>query len=97
MKDVDLVLMYDYYNELLDEKEKLYFECYYFDNMSLQEISEECGVSRNAVFKQVKKVKEKLEFYEQKLRLIDKSKKLNSIIDEVNDLELKQKLIDIDL
>ena len=97
MKDIELVLMYDYYSCLLDIDEKKYFELYYFDNMSLQEISDEIGVSRNAVFKQLKKVKEKLEFFDSKLQLIKKSNKLKKIIDTISDDDLKKKLIDIDL
>lgn len=93
----DLIIKYDYYNQLLDDKERQYFEYYYFDNMSLQEISENNNVSRNAVHKQLKKVKEKLEYYEDKLNLIEKSNKLKSIINSVSDETLKQALIDIDL
>ena len=73
MDNIELVLMYDFYNLLLDDKEKIWFEYYYFDNMSLQEISENYGVSRNAVHKSLKKVKEKLIDYENKLHLIEKS------------------------
>ena len=78
-----LVVLYDYYGELLSDSQKKYFEDYYFNNLSLGEISEEEGISRNAVHKQIKSAQEKLEFYEEKLRLIDKEKEiLNSIKDE---------------
>ncbi len=96
-ENIELILMYDYYKQLLDDKEKKYFEYYYFDNMSLQEISENFSVSRNAVHKQLKKVKEKLENYEAKLNLIEKSNKLKKIINTIEDENLKKKLIDIDL
>lgn len=96
-ENIELILMYDYYKQLLDDKEKKYFEYYYFDNMSLQEISENFNVSRNAVHKQLKKVKEKLENYEAKLNLIEKSNKLKKIINTIEDENLKKKLIDIDL
>ena len=45
----------------------------------------------------IKKVKEKLEYYEDKLNLIEKSNKLKIIINSVSDETLKQALIDIDL
>lgn len=96
-ENIELILMYDYYKELLDDKEKEYFEYYYFDNMSLQEISDNVCVSRNAIHKQLKKVKEKLENYENKLQLVKKSNKLKKIINTIDNEELKQKLIDIDL
>ena len=96
-ENIELILMYDYYKQLLDDKEKKYFEYYYFDNMSLQEISENFNVSRNAVHKQLKKVKEKWENYEAKLNIIEKSNKLKKIINTIEDENLKKKLIDIDL
>ena len=58
--------LYDIYGELLDSKKKEYFEMYYFDNLSLQEISDNLGVSRNAIFKQIKNAEAKLLFYEEK-------------------------------
>ena len=56
--------LYDIYGELLDSKKKEYFEMYYFDNLSIQEISDNLGVSRNAIFKQIKNAEAKLLFYE---------------------------------
>ena len=55
-----LINLYDYYSELLTEKQREYFEDYYFDNLTLQEISENNDVSRNAVHKQLKETEEKL-------------------------------------
>ena len=69
--------LYDIYGELLDSKKKEYFEMYYFDNLSLQEISDNLGVSRNAIFKQIKNAEAKLLFYEEKLELFKKKEVLN--------------------
>lgn len=96
-QDILMILKYDYYRELLDEKEREYFEYYYFDNMSLQEISESYDVSRNAVHKTLKKTKEKLDNYEEKLHLIEKSNKLKKIIENIKDEKIKQELLEIDL
>ena len=60
-----LTYLYDYYGELLTEKQRNYFEEYYFNNLSLLEISENYQVSRNAIHKQLKEVEEKLNKYEQ--------------------------------
>ena len=49
-----LTMLYDIYGDLLTEKERKYFEAYYFDNLSLGEISENMDVSRNAVHKSMK-------------------------------------------
>ena len=36
-----LIILYDYYGELLNELQRNYFELYYFDNLSLSEIATE--------------------------------------------------------
>lgn len=86
-----LIDLYDIYGELLDDKKKEYFESYYFDNLSLGEISENLDVSRNGVHKQLKVIEDKLKFYEEKLGLYKKRKELRSIIDICSD-EIKEKL-----
>ena len=80
-----LIDLYDYYGDLLTEKQQAYFEDYYFNNYSLQEISENYSVSRNAVFKQIKDVVNKLSNYEEKLKLYEKSLKIKAIISEFDD------------
>lgn len=72
--------LFDYYGELLTEKQKEYFKFYYFDNLSLSEIAEENNVSRNAVSKTLKEVKEKLDYYENILNLYIKKNKIKEII-----------------
>ena len=73
--------LYDLYKNLLTDKQRGYFEDYYFKNLSLSEISEKYGVSRNAVHNQVKIVKDLLEQYEEKLMLKEKFDKIEEIID----------------
>ena len=58
----NLIILYDYYGELLSEDNRKYFEDYYFDNLSLGEIAENNSISRNAIHKQIKNATETLEF-----------------------------------
>lgn len=90
-----LTMLYDIYGDLLTEKERKYFEAYYFDNLSLSEISENMDVSRNAVHKSIKLVIEKLNEFESKLHLKEKNEILSKIINSINDEELKEKLNEI--
>ena len=80
-----LIILYDFYSELLTDKQKEYFEDYYFNNLSLGEISENSGLSRNAIHKNIKSVCDKLYFYEDKLGLYQKRNKLFDIIKDVDD------------
>ena len=83
--------LYDYYGELLTDKQREYYEDYYFNDLSLAEIAENNNVSRNAVHNQLKVAIEKLEMYEEKLNLYEKRLKITEIIDKV-DIELKNKI-----
>ena len=84
--------LYDLYGELLTDKQKNYFEGYYFNNLSLSEMAEEYDVSRNAIFKQIHNVVEKLIEYDNKLHLYEKKEKLINIIDNIKDQKLKNEL-----
>ena len=84
--------LYDIYESLLNDKQKEYFKYYYFDNLSLGEISEILKVSRNAVHKNIKLVELKLNEYESKLKLYDKNKKINKLIEKIEDKKLIEEL-----
>ena len=84
--------LYDFYGELLTDKQKEYFEYYYFDNLSLGEIADNLGVSRNAVHKQLQNVKEKLDFFEEKLKLNQINEKLEKIVMKINDEKIKEEI-----
>lgn len=84
--------LYDLYGDLLTDKQKEYFEDYYFNNLSFSEMAENYDVSRNAIFKQIHIVTDKLQEYEDKLHLLSKKSKLIEIIDKVNDNSIKEDL-----
>lgn len=84
--------LYDLYGLLLTDKQKEYFENYYFNNLSLGEMAENYSVSRNAIHKQLKIVISKLDEYEEKLKLHAKLQKLNEIVQNINDQQIKKKI-----
>ena len=87
-----LIMLYDFYGELLSDKQRKYFEDYYFNNLSLGEISENTGLSRNAIHKNIKTCEDKLKFYEEKLGLYGKKKLLDNIIKDISDEEMKKRI-----
>ncbi len=89
-----LCILYDYYGELLTDKQKKYFKDYYFENLSLSEMSENYDISRNAIHKNLKETEEKLLYYEKVLKLYEKNKKIKKIIDNL-DNDLKNKLLEL--
>ena len=88
-ENVYLTILFDYYETLLNNKDRECFKSYYFDNLSLGEISENLSISRNAIHKRLKKIEDKLNSYEDKLRLYDKEQK---ILEMIEDDILKEKI-----
>jgi hypothetical protein len=91
--------LFDLYHVLLTEKQVLYFELYYKEDYSLQEIAELYSISRNAIFDHLKKVEEHLFDYESKLGLLKNREKRLELIDEIiktNHLELLEHLRKLD-
>lgn len=80
-----LTNLYDYYKSLLTDKQQNYFEEYYFNDLSLSEISENFCVSRNAIHKQLKEIENKLIEYEQKLKLYSKAIEIKKILVNVDE------------
>ena len=90
-----LIILYDYYSELLNDDNKKYFEDYYFDNLSLGEIAENNNISRNAIHKHIKSTENKLLFYEEKLKLYEKDIKIKEVINKITDKNIKEELENI--
>ncbi len=80
-----IIILYDYYGSLLNDKQRSYFEDYYFNNLSLSEMSDNLGVSRNAIHKSLKNIYDKLLWYEECLKLYEKDKRLKEIVSRIND------------
>ena len=66
------VFLYDFYGELLTEHQKRVYEDVVLNDMSLSEIAEELGISRQGVHDLVKRCDKILAGYEEKLHLIAK-------------------------
>ena len=76
-------LLYDFYGELLTKHQQEIYSEIVFNDLSLSELSEAEGISRQGVFDLIKRCDKLLEGYEEKLKLIEK---FNNIKSEVKDL-----------
>ena len=61
---------YVFYSDLLSDKQKQYLNDYYFNDLSLTEISENYNISKQAVSNNIKRTVLELEQFEEKLNLI---------------------------
>ena len=81
-------MLYDFYGSLLNESQNEVMALYHEDNLSLSEIAEELGQTRQAVHYNLRKAEKALKSYEEKLGLVASyrenrllAQKLFSIID----------------
>ena len=94
-KRVELNLLLDFYGALLTEHRREMLRLYVEEDMSLQEIADECGISRQGVYDSIKKSETQLTDYESKLGLL---KRFNELKNEVTrcrqELETARKALD---
>ena len=79
-------MLYDFYGELLTEHQKTIYEDAVFNDLSLSEIADEQGISRQGVHDMIKRCGKALLEYESKLHLVDKFSKVKDKIREINEL-----------
>lgn len=70
------------YGGLLTKKHRAVAEAYYSLDLSLAEIAEENGVSRQSVSDALAATRKKLDFYEENLKIYSTKREINAIIDE---------------
>ena len=85
------VLLYDFYGELLTEHQQNVYEDAVYNDMSLSEIAEEYGISRQGVHDLIKRCDKILLGYEEKLHLMEKftgaKEKIAQLVELTRDLE----------
>lgn len=81
----NIVNLYELYKELLTIREREYFEFYYYEDYSLQEISLNNKVSRAYVSKLINMIEKKLIGFEDSLKLNERNNKIRSIINSLDD------------
>ena len=71
-KFVEQGYLYDFYGELLTERQQQVYESVVLEDYSLSEVAEDLGISRQGVHDMIKRCNKTLEEYEQKLHLVEK-------------------------
>ena len=82
-KDLKLWVLYDRYGALLSPKKKEAFEAYYGEDLSLAEIAEETGTSRQAVLDLIRRAEGELRGFEEKLGLVRRKEEASLLCDRL--------------
>ncbi|MBQ7390592.1 MAG: DNA-binding protein [Clostridia bacterium] len=85
-KNLKLAYLLDFYGEVLDEHTRSVMKAYYDDDLSLSEIAEGVGISRQGVRHVIKKGEEQLSFLEERLGLAAHNEELEralTLIDSI--------------
>lgn len=83
-KIVEQTMLYDFYGELLTKHQKHVYEDAVLNDLSLSEIAEEQGISRQGVHDLIKRCNKILSDYEDKLHLLEKFLKTKEQLEQIN-------------
>lgn len=78
--------LYDFYGQLLNEHQREVYEAYAFEDLSLSEIAEREGISRQGVHDLIRRCTKTLESYEEALQLVARFMKVRSDVERIQDL-----------
>ena len=93
-KKVEISILLEIYGKLLTEKQYGYMNDYYNEDLSLSEIAENEGITRQAVMRILQKSSKKQEEYEEKLKIMKKQKEIKENLKK-NRLDKIEQLLDI--
>ena len=79
-------LLYDFYGELLTQHQRRVYEDVVFNDLSLSEIAQEQGITRQGVHDLVKRCNRILEGYEDKLHLVEKFQQTKVLAGQIQEL-----------
>ena len=82
-KNMKLAYLFDFYQNLFDERTAKIMRAYYEDDLSLAEIAEGVGISRQGVRHLIKKSEEQILFLEEKLSLAKSNDRIENALSEL--------------
>ncbi len=86
VKNLDFVLLLDCYGNMLTERQRTLLEGYYDEDLSLAELAEPLGISRQAVHDSIRRGERLLEEYEAKMGIAERLKAARAVFEEIEAL-----------
>lgn len=81
-------MLFDFYGDLLTEHQRRIYEDVVYNDMSLGEIAEEQGISRQGVHDLVKRCDKILQGYEDKLHLVERFARAKEMVGRIEQLTM---------
>ena len=96
-KDFEFIELFEIYKGLLTERQRELFSSHYYYDLSLSEIAEPDGNTRQSVYAALKTVKEKLCEYEELLQIYKKNSELKAVAESlaVSDKKSSEQILSI--
>ena len=85
-KILEQALLYDFYGELLTERQQQVYESVVLEDYSLSEVAENLGISRQGVHDMIKRCNHTLEEYESRLHLVEKFLCIRKQVQKIKEL-----------
>ena len=83
MDTLDMVLLYDYYGDLLTDRQRECFEMRYYQDLSLGEIASELGISRQGVYDNLSRTEALLRNMEEKTGCVGQDRACRKAADTI--------------
>lgn len=83
---LEQALLYDFYGELLTTHQKEVYEQFILDDLSLSEIAESAGISRQGVHDLIRRCQKALEGYEAKLHLVERFLSIKEKVGQIDEI-----------
>ncbi len=92
-KTIKITMLFDFYGSLLTEKQQQIIKSYFYNDLSLSEIADNIGISRQGVYDHLHRSEENLEDYEAKLGLLEKYNRIRKNINDLEDMMIDKNIL----
>ncbi len=83
-KNLDMIILLDFYGDMLTQKQRDFIEYYYNDDLSLAEIAENVGITRQGVRDAIKRAESQLIEMEERVGFVARFNQIKTGLDQIS-------------
>ncbi len=83
-KNLDMIMLLDFYGDMLTEKQRDFISYYYNDDLSLAEIAENVGITRQGVRDAIKRAESLLIEMEERVGFVARFEQIKNGLDKIS-------------